>query len=198
MLRIGLTGGIAAGKSTASARFRELGALVVDHDQLARDAVAPGSAALVDIVSVFGDRMVVDGELDRGALGALVFEDEAARQKLNGIVHPYVFAMGQAADKRARAAGERVVVHDIPLLVESDQGGDFSLVVTIAAPVETRVERLVKGRGLSWDDAHARIASQASDQERAAVADVVLDGSGDPAELSSQIDQFWATHVPEA
>ncbi|WP_062078711.1 dephospho-CoA kinase [Demequina globuliformis] len=196
MLRIGLTGGIAAGKSTASARFTELGARVVDHDQLARQAVAPGSAALVDIVSAFGDRMVVNGALDRVALAGVVFQDSSARQRLNDIVHPYVFAMGQAADKRARADAERVVVHDIPLLVESGQDADFDIVVTVAAPDDVRLQRLVDGRGLTLEEARGRLAAQASDAERAAIADVVLDGSGSTDHLRAQVDAFWRDHVP--
>ncbi|MDE0573168.1 dephospho-CoA kinase [Demequina sp. B12] len=198
MLRIGLTGGIAAGKSTASTRFGELGALVVDHDVLAREAVAPGSAALVDIVREFGDKMVVNGALDRAALADIVFGNDDARRKLNSIVHPYVFAMGQAADKRARAAGEKVVVHDIPLLVESGQDAQFSLVVTVAAPPELRLSRLVEGRGLSLEEARGRIASQATDSERAAIADVVLDGAGNAEDLRGQVDRFWAEHVPQS
>src|SRR6188768_303124 len=112
MLRIGLTGGIAAGKSTAAARFRELGATVIDHDELARAVVEPGSAALVDIARELGDRVIVGGVLDRAALAAIVFEDESARRRLNAIMHPYIRAAARAADSRAREAGVRVVVHD--------------------------------------------------------------------------------------
>ncbi|BDZ61159.1 dephospho-CoA kinase [Demequina sediminis] len=196
VLRIGLTGGIASGKSTAAARLGALGARVVDHDALARRAVEPGSAALADIAGAFGDRVIVDGALDRPALADIVFRDEGARQRLNGIVHPYVIAMGTAADKQARRDGVAVIVHDIPLLVETGQGADFDLVVTIAAPEEVRVDRLVTTRGLRRDDAVARIRAQASDGERAAAADVVLDGSGSVADLEAQIDSFWSLHVP--
>ncbi|MFW2514162.1 dephospho-CoA kinase [Demequina sp. SO4-13] len=197
MIRIGLTGGIAAGKSTASARFGELGATVVDHDDLARRAVAPGSAALVEIVRAFGDRAVHDGELDRAAVAAIVFHDPSARQQLDEIVHPYVFAMSRAADRRARADRADVVVHDIPLLVESGQGSaDFDLVVTIAADEERRVQRLMAARGMPEADARARVASQATDAERAAVADAVLDGNGTPEHLRQQVDEFWAMSVP--
>ena len=196
MLRIGLTGGIAAGKSTAATRFGELGATVVDHDLLARRAVAPGSAGLVEIVSAFGDRAVKDGELDRAALAAIVFRDSGARRDLDAIVHPYVFAMARAADRQARAEGARVVVHDIPLLVEAGGGEHYDLVVAIAAPEEIRVARLVEGRGLSPEDALARIRSQASDAERAAAADSVLDGSGTADSLRAQVDEYWQVHVP--
>ncbi|MFW7415045.1 dephospho-CoA kinase [Demequina sp. SO4-18] len=197
MIRIGLTGGIAAGKSTASARFGERGATVVDHDELARRAVAPGSAALVEIVRAFGDRAVRDGELDRAAVANIVFHDPSARAQLDEIVHPYVFAMSRAADRRARLERAKVVVHDIPLLVESGQSSaDFDLVVTIAADEELRVQRLMAARGMAEADARARIASQASDAERAAVADAVLDGNGTADQLREQVDEFWSMSVP--
>ncbi|WP_084040089.1 dephospho-CoA kinase [Demequina sp. NBRC 110053] len=196
MLRIGLTGGIAAGKSTASARFAELGAVVVDHDVLARRAVEPGSAALVEIARAFGDRAVPDGTLDRAALASIVFHDPLARAQLDGIVHPYVFAMARAADRQARADGARVVLHDIPLLVEAGADHDYDLVVAVAAAAELRLERMMASRGMSRDDAQARIDAQASDEERAAIADVVLDGSGPAEALRAQVDDFWALHVP--
>jgi len=196
MLRIGLTGGIAAGKSTASARFAERGARVIDHDVLARRVVEPGSAALVDIVAAFGDMVVVDGQLDRAALAQIVFRDDHERERLNRIVHPYVMAAALAADRQARLEGVDVVVHDIPLLVETGQGGDFDLVVTVAAPVELRIQRLVSSRGMTGAEAEARIAAQATDEQRAAAADVVLDGSGSPEELAAQVDRFWDELVP--
>ncbi len=197
MLRIGLTGGIAAGKSAASRRFAELGARVIDHDVLARRAVAPGSAALVEIIRGFGDTVVVDGELDRRALGGIVFGSQRERERLNEIVHPYVMAAGQAADRQARSEGVEVVVHDIPLLVETGQGADFDLVVAIAAPVEVRMRRLIDERGLARTDAAARIRAQSTDEERAAVADAVIDGSHSIEELNEQVDAFWRTHVPQ-
>lgn len=196
MLRIGLTGGIGAGKSTALARFSELGAHPIDHDVLARQAVAPGAAALADIAREFGDRLIVDGELDRGALAAVVFADDHARQRLNDIVHPYVKAAAKAADKRARAQGVQVVVHDIPLLYETGQGESFDLVVTVEAPLEVRIRRLVEGRGMSRDQALGRIAAQASDRERREISDAVLDGSGSVDRLRDAVDEFWQAHVP--
>ncbi len=196
MLRIGLTGGIAAGKSTAAERFAELGARVVDHDVLARRAVEPGSAALVDIVKEFGDRLVVDGRLDRQALAEIVFSDPAALERLNGIVHPTVFAMGQAEDRIARRAGEKVVVHDIPLLFETGYGGGFDLVITVQADRAVRIKRLMDGRGMSHEEAAARMSSQASDEQRASISDVVLDGSGSPEHLQAQIDALWEEIVP--
>jgi dephospho-CoA kinase len=196
VLRIGLTGGIAAGKSVAARRFAEIGARVIDHDALARRVVEPGSAALIEIVRAFGDTVVKAGELDRTALAAIVFGNDRDRERLNAIVHPYVLAAGFAADRQARAEGAEVVVHDIPLLVESGQGADFDLVVTVSAPMEQRQSRLVRSRGLSAAQAEARIAAQATDEEREAVADAVLDGSGSEAHLRAQVDEFWRNHVP--
>lgn len=196
VLRIGLTGGIGAGKSTAARRFDELGARVIDHDALSRRVVEPGTAALVDIAKEFGPRVLRGGVLDRAALGDIVFADDAARERLGQIVHPYVRAAASAADKKARVEGVAVVVHDIPLLVETGQGDDFDLVVCVCAPVPVRALRLQRTRGLTRDEALARIGSQASDEERAAASDVVLDGSGTPEELWAQIDAFWAEHVP--
>ena len=196
MLRIGLTGGIAAGKSTASERFAELGARVIDHDHLARRVVEPGSAALVDIVGEFGDRVVKDGALDREMLANIVFADDEARVRLEEIIHPYVRAAASAADKQARAEGVAVVVHDIPLLVETGQGSDFDLVVCVVAPLAARVARLRESRGLTREQAMERILAQASDEERAAVCDCELDGSGDVDHLRAGVDEFWASHLP--
>lgn len=180
----------------AARRFAEIGARVIDHDALARRVVQPGSAALVEIIRAFGDTVVKNGALDREALAALVFGNDRDRERLNAIVHPYVLAAGFAADRQARAEGVDVVVHDIPLLVETGQGGDFDLVVAVAAPVELRLSRLMRARGLSSAQAEARIASQATDEEREAFADAVLDGSGTEANLRSQVDVFWRDRVP--
>ena len=197
MLRIGLTGGIAAGKSVASKRFAQLGARVIDHDVLAREAVKPGSAAIAELVRRYGSSIIVNDELDRAALAAIVFNDPVALADLNNIVHPYVFALSRASDNRARADGVRVVVHDIPLLVESASvEADFDLIVTVAAPIEVRLRRLVDGRGLTEQEAMGRIESQASDEQRKAVADVVLDGSREPIDLYKQVDRLWHEHVP--
>jgi dephospho-CoA kinase len=196
MLRIGLTGGIASGKSVAARRFERLGATVVDHDDLAREAVKPGTAALADIAREFGDRLIVDGELDRAALADLVFGDEEALARLNSIVHPYVYALADAADRKARKAGVRVIVHATPLLLESGGAGRFDLVVTVAAPARIRARRLVETRGMTLEQAEARIASQATDEQRAEIADVVLDGSLTVVELDKQVDRFWRENVP--
>lgn len=197
MLRIGLTGGIAAGKSTASARFGELGATVVDHDVLSRRAVEPGSAGLVEIVRAFGDRAIKNGELDRAAMADIVFKEPAARAQLNAIVHPYVFAMSRAADNQARAARARVVVHDIPLLFEATQGREnFDIVITVAADDDVRIRRMMDSRGMTEAEARARIASQATNAQRASIADVILDGNGTPEQLRAQVDKFWELSIP--
>jgi dephospho-CoA kinase len=193
MFRIGLTGGIAAGKSVATTRLAELGAVVIDHDLLAREAVVPGSVGLAEIVEAFGPGVLTpDGSLDRPGLGALVFVDAAARTRLNDIVHPEVRRLSAEREAKAAAADPTaVIVHDIPLLVESGQAGHFHLVVVVHAPAEQRVRRLVEVRGLSEDAARARVASQASDDERLAAADFTLDGSGSEDDLRAQVDTLW-------
>ncbi|HEX7589879.1 MAG TPA: dephospho-CoA kinase [Demequinaceae bacterium] len=196
MLRIGLTGGIASGKSVASERFAQLGARVIDHDDLARQAVQPESAALADIAREFGDRLITRGKLDRAALADIVFGDPEARAKVNAIVHPYIFALAKAADSQARLDGVKVIVHAIPLLVETGLRGSWDTVVTIAAPAGVRTARLVKERGLTAAQAESRLSAQVTDDERARWADIVLDGGGTVAELRKQVDRFWKDHVP--
>ncbi|GCE75919.1 dephospho-CoA kinase [Cellulomonas biazotea] len=193
MQRIGLTGGIAAGKSVAAQRLRELGAVVIDSDELAREAVAPGTAGLDAVVEEFGPGVLAaDGTLDRPALAAIVFADPAARARLDAIVHPVVRRL--AAEREAAAAvvdHGAVVVHDIPLLVETGQADAFHVLVVVHAPAVLRVERLVRLRGMSREDAEARVAAQAADDARLAVADVVLDGTGSDADLRGQVDELW-------
>jgi dephospho-CoA kinase len=192
-VQIGLTGGIAAGKSTASGRLAELGAVVIDADVLAREAVAPGSAGLAAVAAAFGDVVLApDGTLDRAALGRVVFADPAARERLERIIHPLVAARRSELTSRALALDPAaVVVHDVPLLVEKGLTDGLDLVVVVDAPDEVRLARLVRGRGLSPDDARARLASQATRAERLAAADVVLDGSGSPESLCDQVDALW-------
>lgn len=193
MQRIGLTGGIAAGKSVAARRFAEHGAVVIDADELARTAVAPGSAGLDAVTEAFGAGVLAaDGSLDRPALAAVVFADAAARARLDAIVHPVVRRL--AAEREAAAAtldAGAVVVHDIPLLVETGQADDFHVVVVVDAPALLRVERLVRLRGMTRQDAEARVAAQADDAARLAAADVVLDGSGSEDVLRAQVDVLW-------
>jgi dephospho-CoA kinase len=196
VLRIGLTGGIGSGKSTASALLAERGAVVVDADRIAREVVEPGTPGLAAVADAFGDGVLrPDGSLDRPALAAIVFTDEDARRRLDGIVHPLVRA--RSAEIVGALAPDAVVVHDVPLLVETGQAGSYDVVLVIEADAETRVARLVQ-RGLSEDDARARIAAQATDEQRRAVADVVLDNGGTPGELGAQVDRFWAEHVAAA
>ncbi|MDR7385474.1 dephospho-CoA kinase [Promicromonospora iranensis] len=193
MFRIGLTGGIAAGKSVATARLAELGAVVIDHDLLAREAVAPGTVGLAAIVEAFGDVVLLpDGSLDRPGLGALVFADDAARSRLNDIVHPEVRRLSAEREAMAAAADPTaVVVHDIPLLVETGLAERFHLLVVVHTPAEQRVRRLVEGRGLSEEAARSRLDAQATDDERLAAADFTLDGSGSEDDLRAQVDTLW-------
>lgn len=193
MLRIGLTGGIASGKSVALRRFAELGAVVVDHDLLAREAVAPGTVGLDAVVEAFGTEVLTaSGELDRAALAQLVFGDDAARERLNGIVHPEVRRLSAERDAQAGAADAgAVVVHDIPLLVEIGAEDTFHVVVVVDAPAELRLRRLVDGRAMDEDEARGRLAAQVADDVRRAAADVVLDGTGTEAQLRAQVDALW-------
>lgn len=196
MLKIGLTGGIGSGKSTVATLLAERGAVVVDADRLAREVVAPGTPGLAAIVEEFGsDVLAEDGALDRAALASVVFADPAARARLDAIVHPRVRA--RAAELAAAAPPGSVVVQDVPLLVETGQAGSFDLVLVVETDPETRVARLVD-RGLSAADARARIASQATDEERRAVADVVLHNDGAPAALAEQVQRFWSERVEPA
>ena len=193
VLRIGLTGGIGSGKSTVSALLAARGAVIVDADRIAREVVEPGTPGLARVVETFGEGVLAaDGSLDRAALAAVVFADPEARRQLDGIVHPLVRA--RATELAAAAPPNAVVVNDVPLLVETGQASSYDLVLVVEADPSTRVSRLVQ-RGLTAEDARARIAVQASDEQRRAVADVVLDNSGPPEQLAEQVDRFWAAHV---
>jgi dephospho-CoA kinase len=193
VLRIGLTGGIGSGKSTVSRLLEQRGAVIVDADAIAREVVAPGTPGLAAVTEAFGDGVVApDGSLDRPALAAVVFADPEARKRLDAIVHPLVRA--RATEVAAAAPADAVVVHDVPLLVETGQAGSYDLVLVVEADPATRVARLVQ-RGLTAEDARARMAAQATDEQRRAVADVVLDNSGTPEELEAQVDRFWADRV---
>ncbi|RYY47050.1 MAG: dephospho-CoA kinase [Actinomycetales bacterium] len=189
-LQVGLTGGIGSGKSTVSARLSELGAVVVDYDLLAREAVEPGSAALAAIGARFGDDVIApDGTLDRPALGSVVFADEQARRDLEAITHPAIREL--AAARVAQAPAEAVVVHDHPLLVEMGMAGQCDTVVVVDVPTDVQVERLVEQRGMTEADARARLAAQTSREDRLAVADEVLDNSGTREQLLDAVDALW-------
>ncbi|WP_313557308.1 dephospho-CoA kinase [Miniimonas arenae] len=190
MLIVGLTGGIASGKSTAARTLAELGADVVDADVLAREVLDPGTPGLAAVVARFGSGVLAgDGSLDRAALAARVFDDVAARRDLEAIVHP---AVGAAFEERVRRAREdAVVVHDVPLLTENGLAPRYHLVLVTWAPLEERVRRAVEERGMTREAVLARVAAQASDEERAAVADVVLDTSEPVAAMRARIERLW-------
>lgn len=196
---IALTGGIAAGKSTVAARLAEHGAIVIDADQLAREAVAPGSPGLAAVVERFGAAVLTDdGALDRAALGSIIFGDATERAALNAIVHPEVRRLYRAhVDRIAEADPDAIVVYDVPLLVEARAADEFALVVVAHAPAEVRVDRLVALRGLDRASAQARVQAQASDAERLALADVVIDTSGTLESTIEQVDALWRRLVAD-
>ena len=195
MVHVGLTGAVASGKSAVSAKLAALGAVVIDADKLARQVVEPGTPGLGAIKDTFGeDVLLPDGSLNRPALAAIVFSDEAQRAKLNAIVHPLVRA--QAQKLRDAAPKQALVVEDIPLLVESGQAEKFDAVVVVQAPLEERMRRMVYDRGWTEADAKARIAAQATDEQRAAVADYLLDNSGSLAELEAQVESLYQQLAP--
>lgn len=190
VLRIGLTGGIGAGKSAVARRLARRGAVVVDADRLAREVVAGGTDGLAQVVAAFGSGVVgADGELDRPALALRVFADAAARRRLEGIIHPRVRA--RTAEEFASAAAGAVVVNDVPLLVETGLETSYHLVIVVDADAETRIKRLVESRGMTAEDAAARIAAQAGAAARRAAADVVLTNDGDLHELNQRVDRLW-------
>lgn len=194
MLRIGLTGGIGAGKSAVTAIFEQCGGVVVDADVIAREVVEPGTEGLAALVEAFGDDILLpDGSLDRPALAAKAFQNDDARKTLNGIVHPLV---GKRREEIVGAVSEdAVVIEDIPLLVESGMAPLFPLVVVVHAEAELRVQRLVEQRGMAEDDARARIAAQADDEQRRAVADVWLDNSSTPEALAEAAREVWNDRI---
>jgi dephospho-CoA kinase len=191
---IALTGGIASGKSTVASRLASHGAVVVDADAVVRDVQSPGSPVLGEIEQEFGHRMLrPDGSLDRAALGAVVFGDPDRLARLNAIVHPAVRDESQRRFREAASADPRaVVVYDVPLLAETRASDPWDLVVVAHAPVEVRVARLREHRGMSEADARARIAAQASDEERLRLADVVIDTDGPLSQTEAQTDELWA------
>ena len=192
MLRVGLTGGIGAGKSTVAAMLEEKGAVVIDADAISRELVEPGEPALHLLVDAFGPGIVrPDGSLDRGRLAQLAFSTEDGTGRLNAIMHPLIRAESQRRLDAAEEAGAEVVVYDMPLLVETGQEDLVDLVVVVDVPVEQQVSRAVGMRGLEESDVRRRIQAQASREERLAVADVVIDNSGDRWETERQVDELW-------
>jgi len=188
--RIGLTGGIASGKSTVSERLAALGAVVIDSDRLAREVVAPGTAGLAQVLEAFGPGILTpDGDLDRSRLAERVFHDQAARRRLEAIVHPLVQA--RAAEIEQAAPAGSVIVHDIPLLVESGQQDRFDRVVVVDVEEAVQLYRLRELRGLSKEAAQARVAAQASRQDRLATANHVLVNNGTPEDLVAAVDRLW-------
>lgn len=193
MQLIGLTGGIASGKSTIARLLANHGAVVVDADRIAREVVEPGTPALADIAEAFGPGVIqADGSLDRPALGAIVFADEASRLRLNAITHPAVLSASTARFEAAAAVDPNaIVVYDVPLLVESANEYPFDLIVVAHAPADTRIERLVALRAMERAEAERRIRSQASDTDRLAVADVVIDTDGTLDQTAAQVNLLW-------
>lgn len=190
LLRVGLTGGIASGKSVVAAELAARGAIVIDADVLAREVVEPGTPALAAIVDRFGAQVLSDGRLDRARLAQIVFADPLARRDLERIVHPAVRTRAAELERAAGAAA--VVVHVIPLLVETGQQEDFDLVVTVDVDHETQIKRLMARNGYTRAEAESRIAAQASREGRRIAADVVLGNTGSVTQLREQIDALWA------
>lgn len=186
---MGLTGGIAAGKSIVAQRMAECGAVLIDADVLARKVLAAGTEGLAEVRQRFGDEVIAeDGSLDRSALSDVVFNDEQALRDLNRIVHPRVRA--ESARRRNAAPHGSIVVEDIPLLVETGQQDRFDAVVVVQAPAQERMRRMVSDRGMSQEEAEARIAAQTSDADRAEAATVVLDNAGTEEELVAKVDEL--------
>ena len=194
VLRIGLTGGIGAGKSTVAGVLSELGALVVDADAIAREVVAPGTEGLAAVVDEFGEELLdADGALDRPALATVVFDDADALGRLNGILHPRIGA--RTAELVAGAADDAVVVHDVPLLVENGMGAAFALVVVVDAPVDVRLRRLADGRGMSHEQARSRMDAQADEDARREAADVWIDNGGPPGDAREAVAALWRDRI---
>ena len=194
MLRVGLTGGIGSGKSEVSRRLAAHGAVIIDADVAAREVVAPGTPGLARIAGAFGPGVLrPDGALDRGRLAAIVFADPAELAKLNAITHPLIAEWSQAAERAAvdAAGDEAILVHDTALLAESGRPADYDLVIVVDVPPQLQVERLVS-RGMTPGQARARMAAQASREQRLAVADLVIDNSGSLDDLDRRVAEVWA------
>jgi dephospho-CoA kinase len=191
MLRVGLTGGIGAGKSEVSQRLAAQGATVIDADAVARTVVAPGTPGLAEVAAAFGPGVLrPDGSLDRPRLGEIVFADPELRARLNAIVHPLVGARMTELEQAAGTAG--IVVHDVPLIAENGLASTYDIVVVVDAPRRVQADRLMKHRGLTREQATARIAAQATRKQRLAIASLVIDNSGSLSELDRQVGELWA------
>jgi len=195
VLRVGLTGGIGSGKSEVSRRLAALGAVIIDADVAARRVVDPGTPGLTRIEEAFGPGVLrPDGALDRERLGAIVFSDPAQLAKLNAITHPLIGEWMQAAERAATetADGNPIVIYDVALIAESGRWADYDLVIVVDVPPEVQVDRLVSQRGMAPDQARARMAAQASRDQRLAVADLVIDNSGSLDDLDRRVAEVWA------
>lgn len=189
-MRVGLTGGIASGKSTVSAILTELGAVVVDADQIAREVVAAGTPGLAQVVAAFGPEVLTPaGEMDRPRVGAIVFADPTKRQLLERIIHPLVRVRGQELEQEAPAGA--IVVHDIPLLAETGQAAAFDAVIVVDVPEEVQVERMMRDRGVSEADARARVAAQATREQRLGVATYVIENTGTREDLRQRVSEVF-------
>ncbi|MEK2472962.1 dephospho-CoA kinase [Streptomyces noursei] len=190
MVKVGLTGGIGAGKSEVSRLLASYGAVIVDADKIAREVVEPGTPGLAAVVEEFGaEVLAADGTLDRPKLGALVFSDQEKLKALNAIVHPLVGA--RSAELEASAGPDAVVVHDVPLLTENGLAPLYDLVVVVDATLQTQLERLVRLRGMAEDEVRRRMAAQATREERLAIADLVIDNDGPLEALEPQVREVW-------
>ncbi|GAA3171866.1 dephospho-CoA kinase [Streptomyces virens] len=197
MLTVGLTGGIGAGKSEVSRLLVECGAVLIDADRIAREVVEPGTPGLAAVVDAFGEEVLTaDGSLDRPRLGSIVFADPDKRAVLNSIVHPLVGARSRELEQAA--AEDSVVVHDVPLLTENGLAPLYDLVIVVDASAETQLARLVGRRGMSEEDARARMAAQATREQRREIADIVIDNDVPLDELERRVKEVWAELVRRA
>ncbi|WP_028644585.1 dephospho-CoA kinase [Nocardioides sp. URHA0020] len=193
-MRVGLTGGIASGKSTVSSIFAELGAVIIDGDKLAREVVEQGQPGLAQVVEAFGPEILTaDGDMDRAKVGRIVFNDDAKRKILEGIVHPLVFERYAALE--ASAPQDGIVIHDIPLLAETGRADTFDAVVVVETPTEVQIERMLRDRGWSQADAESRIAAQATHEQRRAIATYLILNTGTREELRARVEEVYAALV---